>query len=119
HHPTAIARTLEAMRGGLQRGRLVAVLEPRSNTMRLGVHAATLAPSLAGADRVYVHAPAGLGWDAAGALHALGERARVAAELADLEAILLAELRAGDRVVLMSNGSFGGLHRRLLDGLEA
>ena len=118
HHPTAIARTLEAMRGGLERGRLVAVLEPRSNTMRLGVHAATLAPSLASADRVYVHAPAALGWDAAGALHALGERARIAAELDDLEAILLAELRAGDRVVLMSNGSFGGLHRRLLNGLE-
>ncbi|HUH00158.1 MAG TPA: UDP-N-acetylmuramate:L-alanyl-gamma-D-glutamyl-meso-diaminopimelate ligase [Gammaproteobacteria bacterium] len=119
HHPTAIARTLEAMRDGLERGRLVAVLEPRSNTMRLGVHAATLAPSLGAADRVYVHAPAGLGWDAAGALRALGERACIAAELEDLEAILLAELRAGDRVVLMSNGSFGGLHRRLLNGLEA
>jgi UDP-N-acetylmuramate: L-alanyl-gamma-D-glutamyl-meso-diaminopimelate ligase len=64
HHPTAIARTLEAMRDGLSAGRLVAVLEPRSNTMRMGVHAASLAGSLAGADRVFVHAPEDLGWDA-------------------------------------------------------
>ena len=119
HHPTAIARTLEAMRGGLAGRRLVAVLEPRSNTMRMGVHAKTLAASLATADRAYVHVPAGLGWDAAGVLGAAGERVRVCAELAGLEAILLQELRAGDRVVLMSNGSFGGLHRRLLEGLRA
>jgi UDP-N-acetylmuramate: L-alanyl-gamma-D-glutamyl-meso-diaminopimelate ligase len=119
HHPTAIARTLEAMRGGLDGRRLVAVLEPRSNTMRMGVHAATLAASLASADRVYVHAADELGWDAAGALLGLGERARVCTELEELEAILLEELRAGDRVVLMSNGSFGGLHQRLLQGLEA
>jgi UDP-N-acetylmuramate: L-alanyl-gamma-D-glutamyl-meso-diaminopimelate ligase len=119
HHPTAIARTLEAMRGGPEGRRLVAVLEPRSNTMRMGVHAATLAASLASADRVYVHAPDELGWDAAGALAGLGERVCISAELGALEAILLEELRAGDRVVLMSNGSFGGLHLRLLQGLEA
>jgi UDP-N-acetylmuramate: L-alanyl-gamma-D-glutamyl-meso-diaminopimelate ligase len=119
HHPTAIARTLEAMREGLSAGRLVAVLEPRSNTMRMGVHAGSLARSLAGADRVFVHAPGDLGWDAAGALAMLGDKARVCAELAGLEAILLEELRAGDRVVLMSNGSFGGLHGRLRDGLAA
>jgi UDP-N-acetylmuramate: L-alanyl-gamma-D-glutamyl-meso-diaminopimelate ligase len=119
HHPTAIARTLEAMRVGPGGRRLVAVLEPRSNTMRMGVHAATLAAALAAADRVYVHAPAELGWDAAGALAGLGERVCICAELGALEAILLEELRAGDRVVLMSNGSFGGLHPRLLQGLEA
>lgn len=116
HHPTAIARTLEALAGGP--GRLVAVLEPRSNTMRMGVHAGTLAAALAAADRVYVHAPADLGWDAAGALAGLGERACVRAGLDELAAILLAELQSGDRVVVMSNGSFGGLHRRLLEGLE-
>ena len=119
HHPTAIARTLAAMRPGISGGRLVAVLEPRSNTMRMGVHAGHLAQALAGADRVYVHAPEDLGWDAAGALASLGAQARVCPELAALEAILLAELRAGDRVVLMSNGSFGGLYGRLRDGLEA
>jgi UDP-N-acetylmuramate: L-alanyl-gamma-D-glutamyl-meso-diaminopimelate ligase len=119
HHPTAIARTLEAMVPGESGRRLVAVLEPRSNTMRAGVHAAGLATALAGADRVYVYAPAELGWDAAAALQALGPRARAVPELAALEAILLEELRAGDRVLLMSNGSFGGLHGRLLAGLRA
>jgi len=118
HHPTAIARTLQAMRGGMEAGRLVAVLEPRSNTMRMGVHAAALAPSLAAADAVYVYAPAELGWDAAGALAALGERVRVCAALEELEAILAAELCAGDRVVVMSNGSFGGLHGRLLQAMQ-
>jgi len=119
HHPTAIARTLEAMRPGHGERRLVVVLEPRSNSMRAGAHAALLAPSLAGADRVYVYAPAELGWDAAATLAPLGARAQVAGTLAELEAILLEELRAGDRVVLMSNGSFGGLYGRLLEGLEA
>jgi UDP-N-acetylmuramate: L-alanyl-gamma-D-glutamyl-meso-diaminopimelate ligase len=119
HHPTAIARTLEAMAPGLGPGRrLVAVLEPRSNTMRMGVHAGTLAASLAAAARIYVHAPEDLGWDAAGALAGLGDRACVRTGLDELAAILLEELRSGDRVVVMSNGSFGGLHRRLLDGLE-
>ena len=118
HHPTAIARTLAAMRRGAEGRRLVAVLEPRSNTMRMGVHAAALAPSLAAADAVYVYAPAELGWDAGGALAALGERARVCAALEELEAILGRELHAGDRVVVMSNGSFGGLHGRLLQALQ-
>ena len=118
HHPTAIARTLEAMGGGLEGGRLVAVLEPRSNTMRMGAHAATLAAALAAADRVYVLAPVELGWDAGAALAGLGARATACAELDELETILLEQLRAGDRVVLMSNGSFGGLHQRLLAALR-
>ncbi len=118
HHPTAIARTLQAMRGGMEAGRLVAVLEPRSNTMRMGVHAAALAPSLAKADAVYVYAPTELGWDAGGALAALGERVHVCAALEELEAILAAQLHAGDRVVVMSNGSFGGLHGRLLQAMQ-
>jgi UDP-N-acetylmuramate: L-alanyl-gamma-D-glutamyl-meso-diaminopimelate ligase len=118
HHPTAIARTLEAMGGGLEGRRLVAVLEPRSNTMRMGAHAATLAAALSAADRVYVLAPAELGWDAGAALAGLGARATACAELDELETILLEQLRAGDRVVLMSNGSFGGLHRRLLAALQ-
>jgi UDP-N-acetylmuramate: L-alanyl-gamma-D-glutamyl-meso-diaminopimelate ligase len=118
HHPTAIARTLEAMGGRLEGGRLVAVLEPRSNTMRMGAHAATLAAALSAADRVYVLAPAELGWDAGAALAGLGACATACAELDELETILLEQLRAGDRVVLMSNGSFGGLHRRLLAALR-
>jgi len=118
HHPTAIASTLSGLRRRIGGARIIAVLEPRSNTMRMGVHAAALAPSLAAADAVYVYAPAELGWDAAGALAALGERVRVCAALEELEAILAAELCAGDRVVVMSNGSFGGLHGRLLQAMQ-
>ncbi len=117
HHPTAIERTLAAMRPA--EGRLVAVLEPRSNTMRMGVHSTTLAPALAAADRVYVHAPEDLGWDVGTALASLGDRASWAATVDALLALLLEELEAGDTVVVMSNGGFGGLHERLLAGLAA
>jgi UDP-N-acetylmuramate: L-alanyl-gamma-D-glutamyl-meso-diaminopimelate ligase len=116
HHPTAIERTLGAMRP--PSGRLVAVLEPRSNTMRMGVHAGALAPALGGAERVYVYAPEDLGWDAASALEPLGQRAACRATIDDLLALLLEELVSGDTVVIMSNGGFGGLHERLLAGLE-
>jgi UDP-N-acetylmuramate: L-alanyl-gamma-D-glutamyl-meso-diaminopimelate ligase len=118
HHPTAIARTLAAMRGGLGERRLVAVLEPRSNTMRMGVHAGSLAPALGLAAQAYVYAPPDLGWDVTTALAELGDRVRVCEALDELEAILVNELRKGDRVVLMSNGSFGGLYGRLLTRLE-
>jgi len=117
HHPTAIERTLAAMRPST--GRLIAVLEPRSNTMRMGVHSATLAPALAGADRVYVYAPGDLGWDVGAALGSLGERAAWRSTIDSLLELLLQELEAGDTVVVMSNGGFGGLHERLLAGLEA
>jgi UDP-N-acetylmuramate: L-alanyl-gamma-D-glutamyl-meso-diaminopimelate ligase len=119
HHPTAIERTLEAMRPVPGGGRLVAVLEPRSNTMRLGVHADALAPSLAGADRVFVLAGDDLGWDVARALAPLGARATACPSSDVLLDALLAELRPGDCAVLMSNGGFGGLHERLLAGLAA
>jgi UDP-N-acetylmuramate: L-alanyl-gamma-D-glutamyl-meso-diaminopimelate ligase len=117
HHPTAIARTLEAMDDGRDGRRLVAVFEPRSNTMRMGVHVDALATSLAGAGLSFVFAPEDLGWDAAAALAGLGDRVQVCSSLDGLLAVLLQELRTGDRVVLMSNGSFGGLHGRLLEGL--
>lgn len=117
HHPTAVARTLEAMGDSPDGRRLVAVFEPRSNTMRMGIHVDALATSLAGAARSYVYAPEDLGWDAAAALEGLGNRVQVCTSLEGLLKVLVQELRAGDRVVLMSNGSFGGLHGRLLEGL--
>jgi UDP-N-acetylmuramate: L-alanyl-gamma-D-glutamyl-meso-diaminopimelate ligase len=117
HHPTAIARTLEAMDNHQDGRRLVAVFEPRSNTMRMGVHVDELATALAGAGRSFVFAPEDLGWDAAAALAGLGDRVQVCSSLDALLAVLLQELRTGDRVVLMSNGSFGGLHGRLLERL--
>jgi UDP-N-acetylmuramate: L-alanyl-gamma-D-glutamyl-meso-diaminopimelate ligase len=119
HHPTAIATTLAGLRRRVGDARIIAVLEPRSNTMRLGVHAAALADSLAAADRVEVYAPAELDWDAAAVLAPLGERLRVATAVGDIVAALGAEARPGDHVLVMSNGGFGGIHQRLLDALAA
>ena len=113
--PTAPARRASDM-AGASPGRLLAVLEPRSNTMRAGAMKDQLAASLAGADRVYCYS-GGIDWDAAAALAPLGERLQVFTELGALEAAILVEARAGDQVLVMSNGGFGGIHARLLDGL--
>ena len=83
----------------------------------MGVHSQTLAPSLAGADQVFVHAPADLGWDASVITAALGERAVLTADIPALLQALLAAVRAGDHVLIMSNGGFGGLHGKLLAAL--
>ncbi len=119
HHPTAIATTLEGLRRRVGKQRIVAVLEPRSNTMRAGVHFDTLAESLRGADSVWIYAPADLGWDVAAALAPLGAQARTAATIDALLAGLKADLHSGDHALLMSNGGFGGLHERLLATLQA
>ncbi len=117
HHPTAIRVTVEGLRAQVGSARILAVLEPRSNTMKLGVMKDQLPASLAGADRVFVFG-AGLGWDAAAALRPLGERARSFEQLDALVAAVAAEARAGDHVLVMSNGAFGGFHARLLEKLK-
>jgi len=118
HHPTAFAATIAAVRDRAGDGRVLAVFEPRSNTMKLGVMADRLAPSLAGADRVYCYS-GGLGWDPAPALAPLGERASCHAGLDTLVEAIAAEARAGDLVLVMSNGGFGGVHAKLLARLAA
>jgi UDP-N-acetylmuramate: L-alanyl-gamma-D-glutamyl-meso-diaminopimelate ligase len=117
HHPTAIATTLEGLRRRVGRARLVAVLEPRSATMRLGVHQATLAGALAGADAVWLYAPPDLGWDVRGSLTPLGTRAHVATDLPALVQALAADLAPGDHVLVMSNGGFDGMPSKLLQAL--
>ena len=118
HHPTAIAVTLAALREKGQ-GRILAVLEPRSNTMRLGSHKGELAHSLAAADLAYVYAPPTLKWDAAQALAEVGTRLRLHSELDALIAEVVHAAQPGDRVLVMSNGDFGGIHQRLLSALRA
>jgi len=118
HHPTAIAVTIAALREQLGGGgRILALLEPRSNTMRLGGHAETLADSLRDAALSFVYARPDLKWDAQGALGSLGERLRVHTQLDDLVADVVARARPGDRLLVMSNGDFGGVHERLLAAL--
>jgi UDP-N-acetylmuramate: L-alanyl-gamma-D-glutamyl-meso-diaminopimelate ligase len=122
HHPTAVRVTIEALARRQATGRILAVFEPRSQTMRLGSMQERLAPSLDAADRVYCHAPSSgplaLGWDAAKALSSLGDRVRVCASIDDLVPAILDDVRAGDRILVMSNGGFGGIHERLLAGLR-
>lgn len=117
HHPTAIQSTLAGLRtqGG---GRLIAVIEPRSNTMRGGVHRDALASAAAAADRVIWYQPAGLDWSLDSVVAAASNDARVSSDLEGIVAQLVSELAPGDRVVLMSNGSFGGVHQKLLHALE-
>jgi UDP-N-acetylmuramate: L-alanyl-gamma-D-glutamyl-meso-diaminopimelate ligase len=119
HHPTAIQTTLAGLRARVKDARIVAVLEPRSHTMRVGVHRDTLAPAFAAADEVWFYAPPDLGWDLNAVMASLGERGRVRNNLEALSADLAHSLRAGDQVLVMSNGSFGGLHERLLAALRA
>jgi UDP-N-acetylmuramate: L-alanyl-gamma-D-glutamyl-meso-diaminopimelate ligase len=120
HHPTAIATTVAGLReklGASAPARILAVLEPRSNTMKLGVMKDALAASLAEADRVFCHA-GGIDWDVAGALAPLGDKATTRADLDVLIDAIAGECRAGDHVLIMSNGAFGGLHERLLARLR-
>ena len=116
HHPTAIAVTLEGLRrkGGV--ARVLAVLEPRSNTMKMGAVKDALPGSLAGADRVFCYA-AHLNWDVAGAMAPLGAKASVFEDLDTLVTTVAAEARSGDHVLVMSNGGFGGLYGKLLTRL--
>ena len=119
HHPTAVASTLEGVRLKAGAGRVIAVLEPRSNTMKLGTHKAALADSLRGADRVFVYKSPDVKWDVGDAMVPLGSLVAVHEDLARLTEAIVAESRPGDHLVLMSNGSFGGLHERLLESLRA
>jgi UDP-N-acetylmuramate: L-alanyl-gamma-D-glutamyl-meso-diaminopimelate ligase len=118
HHPTAITTTIDGLRRRVGSARIVAVLEPRSNTMRLGVHRDSLAGSLAGADQVWLYAPADLGWDTAPILAELGGRGHGRGDVDVLAGDLAQTLRPGDHVLIMSNGGFGGLHGKLLAKLR-
>ncbi|MGH8190472.1 MAG: UDP-N-acetylmuramate:L-alanyl-gamma-D-glutamyl-meso-diaminopimelate ligase [Rhodanobacteraceae bacterium] len=118
HHPTAIATTLAGLRAKVGKARILVALEPRSNSMRAGAHAAALAPSLADADRVVLLKRPELPWDAHRVIDALGGRGEAATSVADLIAVLASEVRAGDHVVLMSNGGFENAPKRFLDALR-
>jgi UDP-N-acetylmuramate: L-alanyl-gamma-D-glutamyl-meso-diaminopimelate ligase len=119
HHPTAMLASLRALRESVGAARIIAVVEMRSNTMKLGVHREQLAASVAGADQSWFLAPPDLDWDLAGALRTLGKRAHRAASIDSLVESLGQQVQAGDHVLIMSNGGFGGLHGKLLALLQA
>jgi len=118
HHPTAFETTISGLRTRVGDARIVAVFEPRSNTMKLGRMQERLARSLAGADLVYCFAR-DLGWDPAQALAPLGTRAATHSDVDALVEELARALRSGDHVIVMSNGAFGGIHDKLLARLAA
>ena len=121
HHPTAIQTTLEGLRAKVGAARILAVLEPRSNTMKLGTMAARLPDALAAADLVFCFGQAegkqALGWDPSEVLASLGPRLHAHHELDALVSALVAQARPGDHIVVMSNGGFGGIHTKLLEAL--
>ncbi|MNZ40490.1 UDP-N-acetylmuramate:L-alanyl-gamma-D-glutamyl-meso-diaminopimelate ligase [compost metagenome] len=118
HHPTAIATTLDGLRKRIGDAPLIAVIEPRSNSMKLGAHRDGLPESVNDADQVIWYAPPNLGWD----LAATAAECKVPAVVADsLEAIIervKSQAKPGTQVVIMSNGGFGGLHGKLAEALK-
>src|SRR5438067_4506769 len=117
HHPTAIRATHEVLRQRVGQARILAVLEPRSNTMKRGIMKDALPASLAQADRVYVFS-SNLGWDATAVLAPLGARVRCIDDVEALVSAIAADARSGDHVLVMSNGGFGGIHAKLLGRLQ-
>lgn len=114
HHPTAIATTLQGLRARAGSGRLIALIEPRSNTMRMGEHRQQLAASTAAADLVYWFQPPGMNWSLDSVVQHSSSRAQLADNIDELVQSVAAEVKPGDQVVIMSNGSFGGIHHKLL-----
>jgi UDP-N-acetylmuramate: L-alanyl-gamma-D-glutamyl-meso-diaminopimelate ligase len=118
HHPTAIATTLEGLRGRVNKGKIIALIEPRSNTMRMGVYKDRLAPATDSADEVIWYQPPGLDWSLDGVITGSKTPARLSVDLEVTIKELCASLATGDHVVIMSNGGFGGVHQRLITALH-
>jgi len=116
HHPTAIRTTVNGLRRQVGQARILAIFEPRSNTMKLGAMKAQLPWSLEEADLAFCHS-GGLGWDAAAALAPMGLKALVGTNIDEVISQVLAQAQPGDHLLCMSNGGFGGIHAKLLDAL--
>ena len=118
HHPTAIAKTIAAIPPDSRQGRLIVALEPRSNSMRAGAHAAALGPSLRGADSIHILARPELPWDTTQLQAALGTSLNTHPDASSLSQAVCQDAQPGDVIVLMSNGSFDGLPASLPDALK-
>jgi UDP-N-acetylmuramate: L-alanyl-gamma-D-glutamyl-meso-diaminopimelate ligase len=117
HHPTAIATTLDGLRKNIGAAQLIAIIEPRSNSMKLGAHRDGLPESVAQADQVFWYAPANLGWDLAATVASSTVPTQVCDSLEQIIAGVKALAAPGTQVVVMSNGGFGGLHGKLAEAL--
>lgn len=118
HHPTAINGTLQGLRAAVGGARVFAVLEPRSNTMRMGVHKRQIAPALAEADQVIMYQPEDLDWDMQPVVDEVGENACLLGSIDAIVDQLARQASAGDHILIMSNGAFGGIHEKLMTRLR-
>ncbi len=117
HHPTAIQATLKALRQKVKSQRIIAIMEPRSNTMKQGIHKATLAEAFMEADQVHLYAAENMDWDISKAVASLGDKARIMHSVDDIVIAVAKLAKAGDNILVMSNGSFSGLHQKLIENL--
>lgn len=119
HHPTAIEETLQGLRQRVGSERIITILEPRSNTMRMGVHKEKLAASLAEADQVFLFQPADIDWALDSVISELGDKARLCNSVDDIIADIIGMMQTNDHIIIMSNGGFDGLHQKLLIAMDA
>jgi len=117
HHPTAITDTLKGLRDAIGDSRIWAVLEPRSNTMRMGVHKQQLAASLQQADEIIMFQPADVDWDMQSVVNEAGDSAQLLRSVDSIVNLLAEQARPGDHILIMSNGAFGGIHQKILNAL--
>lgn len=117
HHPTAISTTVRGLRANIGERRLIAILEPRSNTMKMGIHKDSLAASLAEADQVILFEQTELDWSLSSIAEQLGDKASVQGTIDDIVDLVSQQARSGDEILVMSNGGFGGIHQRILTAL--
>jgi len=117
HHPTAIASTINGLRAKVSDGRILAVLEPRSNTMKMGVHKDTLAASWSSADQIFIFEPSNLTWSMDDLLAQSSVTAILYKDMDMLVKSIISYSKPGDHILVMSNGSFGGIHKLLIEQL--
>jgi len=119
HHPTAIATTLQGLRRRVGDARILLLLEPRSNTMRMGVHRDLLAASMQGADCIWLHQPADIEWSLSDEMHSSKVPVAINDSIEDITADVVRHARPGDHILVMSNGAFGGIHEKIIKALQA
>ena len=119
HHPTAIRETLKALRQRVKDQRIIAIMEPRSNTMKQGIHKETLADAFVEADQTFLYAADNLDWDLSKAVSSLGEKVKVMDSIENIVNTVTDLAEAGDHILIMSNGSFSGLHQKLIGKLSS
>jgi len=118
HHPTAIRETLKALRQKVKGQRIIAIMEPRSNTMKQGIHQETLAAAFVEADHTFLYAANNLDWDLSKAVSSLGKKVEVMDSIENIVNSVASLAEAGDHMLIMSNGDFSGLHQKLIEKLS-